>query len=433
MTSGAIADSIVNLCGAIGLAVAMTIFYWRDPKSPLSRRLLFALGVIAVLFLDRGMAWWAGSAILDRLSVIPAALIPLGALVVTEGILRRHAPRVVKIAALGGGILLGLGGTFGLQRLAMPYAVALALFQLAGFATCAALLAARDRSALMASENRSIGRLAVGAVVVIPFILTDFRTLFPHIPVRLGALGALLTVTVMLIAGGGAETRRHGLAMMALRLISSGLLGFAAAFMAPDVDAAQIIRFVAVAIAGVLTIGLMTDALRALFEAQEPGVLNSIAGSPAATRDQLIAELARHPIFESARRYRESELGPYDPALLRDFLSAGALSSEVDPGSREENASKQQSGAPFRFQRNGNSSRGVLRRSDAPWGLSPTDPAAERMVSLMSANSATHVIVLAHDPLDLIVLAVPVTAADPATETALALVRRLLALTPEVK
>jgi hypothetical protein len=53
------------------------------------------------------------------------------------------------------------------------------------------------------------------------------------------------------------------------------------------------------------------------------------------------------------------------------------------------------------------------------------------MVSLMTADSATHVIVLSHDPLDLIALAVPVTAADPATETALALVRRLLASTPE--
>jgi hypothetical protein len=397
MTSGVIADSIVNWCGAIGLAVAMMTFYRRDPRSPLTRRLLLALGVIALLFLMRGAAWWTGSAVLDRLSVVPAALIPLGDLIVTEGILRRHAPRTVKMAALFGGILLGLGGAFGVERFATPYAVALSLFQLLGFAACAWLLAARDRATLMASENRSIGRLAVGALVVIPFILTDFRTLFPDIPVRLGALGALLTVTVILIAGGGAETRRHGLSMMALRLFSSALLGIAAAFMAPDVDAAQIIRFAAVAIAGVLTIGLMTDALRAYFESQEPGVLNSVAASPAATREQLIAELAHHPIFESARRYRESELAAYDPPRLRDFLAT----------------------------------RRVLRRSEAPWGLVPSDPAVERAVSLISANSATHVIVLSHDPVDLIVLAVPVTSADPATETALALVRRLLALTPE--
>jgi hypothetical protein len=72
-----------------------------------------------------------------------------------------------------------------------------------------------------------------------------------------------------------------------------------------------------------------------------------------------------------------------------------------------------------------------LRRSEAPWGLILSDPAVERAASLMVANSATHLVIISHDPVDLIVLAVPVISTDPATETALALVRRLLALTPE--
>ena len=398
MTSGVIADSIVNLCGAIGLTVAMVTLHRRDARSPLTRRLLLALGVIATLFFVRGAAWWSGNAMLDRISLIPAALIPLGALIVTEGILRRHAPRQVKIVIVLGGIGLGLGGALGLERFATLYFVLLSLFQLAGFATCGWLLATRDRTTLMASENRSIGRLAVGALIVIPFIATDFQVLAPDIPVRLGALGALLVVTAILIAGGGAETRRQALLMTALRLSSSALLGAAAAFVSPDVDGAQIMRFGAIAISGVLTIGLMVDALRAYFESQVPGVLDSVAASPARTRDQLIAELARHPIFESARRYRENELAAYDPPMLRDFLST----------------------------------RRVLRRVEAPWGLTSSDPAVERAVSLMAANSATHLIILSHDPIDVIVLAVPVISADPATETALALVRRLLALTPEV-
>ena len=393
MTPAMIADSIVNLCGAIGLAVAMVTLHRRDPKGPLTRRLLIALGIIASLFLVRGTAWWSGSDLLNDLSAIPAAMIPLGALIVTEGILRRHAPRLAKIAILTGGIVLGLAGAAGLETLAMPAAMLLALFQLVGFVICAWLLATRDRTTLTVSENSSIARLAVGAVLVIPFIITDFRVLLPDIPVRLGALGALLVVTAILIAERGAETQRQALAMTALRLSSSALLGIAAAFVAPDADAAQVMRFCAIAIAGVLTIGLMVDALRAHFEAQVPGVLNSVAASPAQTRDALISELARHPIFESARRYREGELLAYDPALLRDFLST----------------------------------RRVLRRPDEPWGLVVTDSAVERLVSLMKANQATHVIVLAHDPIDLLVLAVPVISADPATETALALVRRLLA------
>src|SRR5450756_2216045 len=133
----------------------------------------------------------------------------------------------------------------------------------------------------MASENRSIGRLAVGALIAIPFIATDFQVLAPDIPVRLGALGALLVVTAVLIAGGGAETRREAVLMTALRLSSSALLGVAAAYLSPDVDAAQIMRCCAVAISGVLTIGLMVDALRAHFEQRVPGVLSSVAASPA--------------------------------------------------------------------------------------------------------------------------------------------------------
>jgi hypothetical protein len=398
MTPAVIADSIVNICGAVGLSVAMMTFHRRDSKSPLTKRLLLAIGVVTMLFFVRGVAWWSGNALLDRMSLIPAALIPFGILIVTEGMLRRHAPRLMKMAVAVGGLFLGFGGVLGLERFATPYFLVLSIFQLAGFASCALLLMTRDRTSLMASENRSIGRLVVGALLVIPFIATDFRGLFPDIPVRLGALGALLVIATVLIAGSGAETQRQSLSLTALRLVSSALLGAAAACMSLDAGPAQITRFCAVAISGVLSIGLTVDALRALFESRAPGILNSVAASAARTRDQLIAELAGHPIFESARRYRESDLAAYDPVLLRDFLSR----------------------------------RCVLRRSEAPWGSTWSAPAVERAASLMKANSATHLMILSHDPVDVIVISVPVISADPATETALELVRRLLVLTPEV-
>src|SRR5207244_11209363 len=136
--------------------------------------------------------------------------------------------------------------------------LALSPFHLAGLITCALLLALRDRSQLLASENRSIGRLAVGALLVVPFIVTDFQALAPDMPVRLGAIGALLVVTAVLIAGSSGETQRQGIALVVLRVASAALLGATAAFIAADGDAAQLMIFTAVAIAGVLTIGLIT-------------------------------------------------------------------------------------------------------------------------------------------------------------------------------
>ena len=399
MMPSVVADSVVNLCGAIGLAVAAVMLHRRDPRGPQTARLVALLALVASLFLLRGIAWWTDNSTLDRISLIPAALIPLGALIVTEGLLRRHAHRRLKVAALVGGGVLALAGALGPVELENVHTAMLSAFQLAGFAVCAVLLIGRGRADLLAWENRAIDRVAFGAVLVIPFIITDFRVLAPDMPVRLGALGALLAVTAILIAGANDETQRQGVLLTVLRIVGAALLGAAAAALSADVDAAQLMRHCAVAVAGVLAIGLMGDALRAVLEARQPGVLDSIGASAATTRDALIVELARQPIFESARRYREADLAAYDPPLLRDFLAA----------------------------------RRVLRRADAPWGLAATDPAVERMVALMTARHATHVIVLSHDPVDLIVLAVSVISADPATETALALVRRLLALTPEAK
>jgi hypothetical protein len=296
------------------------------------------------------------------------------------------------LATIVGAVVLGLGGAFGLGHFDTPYAIALALFQLGGFAICAVLLATRDRASLMASENRSIDRMTVGAIIVLPFIVTDFAALMPDMPVKLGALGALLVVTAVLIAGNSGEARWHGVVLTILRLVTSVLLGLAAAFVAADVDAAQIARFCAIAVSGVLTIGLMTDTLRAFLESRTPGVLSSVAISPATTRDQLIAELLRHPLFESARRLREDDLAAYDPLLLRNRLATHR----------------------------------VLRRPDAPWGHPADDPAVERLVSLLAAANATHLVVLSSDPVDFLVLAVPVISADPATETAIVLVQRIL-------
>jgi hypothetical protein len=113
---------------------------------------------------------------------------------------------------------------------------------------------------------------------------------------------------------------------------------------------------------------------------------------PLRAREQRMAEQLGNQLFESAQRLREADLSAYDPLLLRNRLSTHR----------------------------------VLRRSDAPWGHPPADPAVERLVSLLAAGNATHLVVLSSDPVDILVLAVPVISADPATETAIALVQRIL-------
>lgn len=397
MNPSVVANSIVDICGAIGVAVTMLTLVYRDPRGPLTSRFTALLGSVSLLFLLRGFAWWLEPDLLDRLSFPVAAAIPLGALLVTEGALRRHAPRSLKLAALTGAMALGIGGALGLGQISKPYLIGLASFQVMILITCGMALISRDRCSLTPQENLMIGRLSSAAFFILPFLLTDFQSLFPDLPVHFGPIGTLLLLTLVLKETAGEARRWQGSALMAVRLGGAACLGMAAAFMSPPPDGAQILRYVAIAIAGVLTIGMMVDALRRLFQSRTPGVLASIAASTTRLREAAITELSEHPLFAKLERYREAELAPFDPEIIRSFFA----------------------------------SRRIVRRSDAPWRAASSDPAVERVISLMTRSSATHLIVIDHAPLDVLAVTIPVVSADPATETALALVSRILALSSD--
>jgi len=391
-----VADSVVDLYGALGLGVAMLSLRRRDPRGPMTQRFLWALGLVASVFLLRGLGWWLGSVLLGRLALVSAAALPLGVLAVTEGALRRHAPRSIKLAVLTGSALLIFGSLLGLADVTPIYDVALAGLQLATFVVCGVLLQRRDRSSLTSAENAGVGRLGLCAFLMMPFLLTDFRGLLPAMPVRLGGLGALILIGLVLVQSGGAPSRRQGFAMLGLRVLSALLLGAAAALVAGS-GWSEGVRLAAIIVAGILATGLMIDALGGSFEANSPGVLASIAQSQACDRNALIADLAAHPLFENAQRLQEPALASFDPEILRPALRGIA----------------------------------VLRAAQQPWGAASIDPAMERLSALMATHSASHLLVIATDPLDLLLLTVPVVSADPATETALILVRRMLATSPQ--
>jgi alpha-beta hydrolase superfamily lysophospholipase len=108
------------------------------------------------------------------------------------------------------------------------------------------------------------------------------------------------------------------------------------------------------------------------------GVLNGLkwalcaVGAMALILTAMIATPLERPpemraVSDSAKGIDWSTLPPLERFQARDgtwigyrHYAAKAFSSEVETGSREENASKQESGAPFRSHRNGNGSSGTV-------------------------------------------------------------------------
>ena len=206
MTPSVIADSIVNLCGARRPCVAMFALLSprsRKPADP-AAAVPARRGRCAVLHARRRLV--------ERQRVARSPVADPGGIGAARRAHRHRRHFAASCAARGqdrgGGRrraarpwrrASGWRVTPRLTRSCWRYSSSRAL------PTCAWLLATRDRSALLASENRSIGRLAAGALIVIPFIVTDFQALAPDMPVRLGALGALLVVTAVLIAAAAAR------------------------------------------------------------------------------------------------------------------------------------------------------------------------------------------------------------------------------------
>jgi GNAT superfamily N-acetyltransferase len=101
--------------------------------------------------------------------------------------------------------------------------------------------------------------------------------------------------------------------------------------------------------------------IRQLFKASRAGEFKA-AGLPDAALEILLEQQFRAQAAGYAARFPQAitliVLHRHEPIgrLILQIGETKAFSSEVDPGSRQENASKQETRAPFRFNRNGKGS-----------------------------------------------------------------------------
>lgn len=373
-----VADAVVNVLGAGGALVVARELGRTDPLGPVTRRVVFALRFVALLFLVRTASWLGESGLADSVAVALASATPLVSLPVAEGLLRQHAPRSLKLALIAGPLCILLAEILPPVRAAasvylLPSVVA------GGFAAIALLLWRRDRGGLTRAENALIDRVLVALVPLAILILTDFRSLWPELPVRLGAVGAL----VLLYVGLGTSTLDAPLHVrvlnVALFLGIAGVLALAYAATAADsTGIGQQLRAAAVALSALLFAALYSEAHGVRLERSR--VANGLAD--AGTPDILMRRLAEHPILAGARMLPDQALGEARHPAFDSLLAQHKL----------------------------------LRRAAHPWGRSPIDDGVERAMSLMMAHEATHLAVMTQAPLRILAVSLPALANDARAE-----------------
>ena len=242
-----------------------------------------------------------------------ASATPLVSLVVAEGLLRRHAPRWLKMTLLAAPVAV-----FGVKLLpmvpdALPVALLLATV-LGGYAAIAGLLWRRDVNNLTGAENRTIRRVLLALLFLAPLIVTDFRSIWPLVPVRLGALGALM----LLYVGLGVGTFH---ASLKGRILNIGMFALIATLFAggyvttghADGGIDQVTRAAAVGVAGLLFAGLFAEAQGARLERGRAQVSMVDASSP----EDFLDRLSAHPLLSGAQMLPATAVAEVDHPAFR--------------------------------------------------------------------------------------------------------------------
>ena len=308
----------------------------------------------------------------------------MAALLVAEGLLRRHAPRRLKLAILGGSVVAAVVSLLpGIPVVVGTY-VYLAVVA-GGFGAIGILLWTRDRTSLTEAENAGIRRVAIAMILLVPLIATDFPSIWPGLPVRFGALGAL--VFLFFTFGSGRDTNGERVLSLLVFFAIAGLFAFGYLSAGHGGDAGQAIRTMAVGMSGLIFAALFSEALGA--RAERRRAANPLLA--AHTREQFVGALKQHRLIGAARILEEDDIAPLRHAEFDSLIA-------VNP---------------------------VLKRADTPWGRSIRDDGVERAKSLFMTYDATHVMRLSHQPMRLAIFSVPQFSSDARTESEIAAAQRI--------
>ena len=194
MSAPEAAGVILNILAFLGAGIFLSFHADDRRNSPVEVRLTATITLLMGLIGVRTVRWALDLEVLRRLEEALAAAMPLAALIVAEGLMRRHAPAWMKRVFLAGAVLFATLALLRPASLNSLTVISLGSFVAGGLGAVALLLALRDRRQLAPAENAAISALGLGLVVALPFVASDFLFAAGLSPVRAGGLALLIFI-----------------------------------------------------------------------------------------------------------------------------------------------------------------------------------------------------------------------------------------------
>ena len=381
-------------CAALlGLFVLQRVLVRRDPWDPINRRFLFGVRVTMLLFCGRVLMILTGIEAFRILVLLAAGLIPLAVMLLTEGLLRRHAPPWIKLIVGGGAVVFAVLALWYSDSIDPARLFTLLGFQLLGFVLSGWVILTRDKASLSASENATVVRLGLSLLLFIPLAAGDFLLVYIDLPIQFSALGVLILCWLAIGLGRAHLGHTATLVSLAVMISAAVIVGVLIGYLAA-LGRDGILLCVAAIMTTLFVVAILNDARALRLEDQSMGLLRYLATAPTDDPMAFLRDLQTHPLVEGAVIVSEDSLSGLQDTVLEKIFTA----------------------AP------------VLRKSDPPH----LGPVADDHISyLFERYSATHVMLAMARPRVLVALSMPSLSASPSAELELQVVQRMAALMAE--
>lgn len=386
------ADLFLSVAALIGLGALHRSIAARGRWEPLNRRFIAGIRITMLLFAGRSLVILTGWGVFQPIIHLAAALIPVGVLLLTEGLLRRHAPWEIKAFVAGGALVLGLLSF--IPIISPPLKLnGLLTFQIISLLACGWLVLFRDKASLSIAENRAVERLGFSLILLVPLATVDFLTVDMGIPVQASPLAVLFLC--WLAIGLGRTEARHRASIASFGAVIGAAIA-ATVFVALVWDMGRDDWLVAGAV--ILAAGavgaIVNEARDQADKAQSLSLLRHLAQAEG-DAVTFLRGLAAHPAVDGAVIVGEEIARDLDPATLARLFAK----------------------------------RPVLRRSEPL----PDGEESDHAAHLFKRYAASHILWVSGTPLRLLALSMPSVAVASSTELELSAVQRVAALLAKVR
>lgn len=390
MTTAADFQMLVDAFGALGALSVAAVLIQRPVRSPMQTVLMLVFGLAGLFYACRSLAVATGIDGFGVASLALACTLPLGALVLAEILLRRHAPLPLKVV-IGGGAVLGLLAAL-LAGAGMEQAFSLAFYVPMGLALVLALVLFRDRKGLAPMENAALESYARALLLTEVLVLTDFG-LFGD--VGLSALG-MLGLAYAAASGASAPQRWTDTAKeLALAGATALLLGAALLRLRAPETLLEAGGVVGVTVSALLALSVLLrlrsgggDQKRRLFD-------EALVEADVTDLKAFLATTSRAAPLQGLVLAEGGDLAAYSPERLLEVFGADGLAALAR-----------------------------LEKSDAD----AAREGREQMIDLLHRHAATHAVLVHDRPLKIALVGLAGSALPEDDERSLALFQKLAAL-----